>query len=31
LNDKGKAVFGKMVAEALVTVRPELKADLRTQ
>jgi lysophospholipase L1-like esterase len=28
LNDKGKAVFGRMVADALVAVRPELKADL---
>jgi lysophospholipase L1-like esterase len=28
LNDKGKAVFGRMVAEALVLVRPELKTDL---
>jgi lysophospholipase L1-like esterase len=27
LNEKGKAVFGRMVADALVVVRPELKVD----
>ncbi len=28
LNEKGKAVFGRMVADALVVVRPELKVDM---
>lgn len=29
LNSKGKAVFGSMVAKAVVDVRPELRPDLR--
>jgi len=29
LNDQGKAVFGRMVAEALIVVRPELKPDFK--
>ena len=29
LNEHGKVVFGRMVADALVTVRPELRRDLQ--
>jgi lysophospholipase L1-like esterase len=29
LNAKGQAVFGRMVVDALVKVRPELKGDVK--
>jgi lysophospholipase L1-like esterase len=30
LNDKGKAVFGRMVAEGVIRTQPELEPDVRT-